>query len=176
MTRSVLCQPLLACQHHLWGYNMSQCIWMKKKTSLNRLKYPCRKTSFRSVYLTREVSVNKCGCQLFVLWQTFTALFHSHKMCVYSHHPLKSPGGFFIILFGFTMGSFSKITAGATCLITAHMTKGGKNIHFISLKMSQYYFNCTSASPRIPSHTSSSCVGGMDVRSWIVWENVTGDR
>lgn len=53
--------------------------------------------------------------------------FVSLKMCVYSHHPLKSQGiFFFIISFVFITGSFSKTTAGATCLITAHMTKGGE--------------------------------------------------
>lgn len=45
-----------------------------------------------------------------------------------------------------------------------------QNRYFIA-NVKHYYFNCSFASQR-----SRSRVGVLDLRSWIVWENVTGDR
>lgn len=55
--------------------------------------------------------------------------------------------------------------------------ESSKTNYFISMKMSHFITLIALLLCRRSPHThSSSCVGGLDVHSWVVWVNVTGDR
>lgn len=82
----------------------------------------------------------------------------TQDVCLQSSSVKISRDFFFYYLICFHHGKFFKNNCRCHVSDNSSYDKRWRNTNLISLKMSHYYFNCTSASPRIPSHTSSSCV------------------